>query len=76
MPLKTFDRDRVSVAFNAAADDIADALDLPDEGKRDLLNLLINVGMHYLDWPDGSLSDAIEANYGDDAPSVLDWSRR
>lgn len=66
----------VGAAFNRAADEIIEALELPGEGKRDLVNLVVNVGMHYLDWPNDDLTAAIEASYSEDATSVLDWCRR
>lgn len=64
----------VQVALNRAADDVLEAIDAPDEGKRDVANLVVNAAMHYLDKPEASLADAIVAEYGvEDAVQVLEW---
>jgi hypothetical protein len=73
---KTIARDAVSRALNSACDEIIAAGDLPDEGMRDALNLLVNAGMHYLDHPGDSLSDVIAANYDDSEGTPLEWITR
>lgn len=71
--MKTYSADEVKAAANRAADDVQVALDMPDEGSRDVVNLVVNATVHYLDNPEASLVEAIEANYGADAGDVLEW---
>lgn len=66
---------QVSAALNRAADNILEAIDAEEEGKRDVVNLLVNAGLFYLDNPEGTLAEAIFANYQLDAEEVLDWCR-
>ncbi len=72
----TFTDEELSTAANRAAEEILEAIDAPDEGPRDLVNLLVNVTGHYLANPAATLTDAIEANYGEPAAEVLDWAKR
>ena len=64
-------------AFNRAADEVLNAIDAPDEGARDAINLVVNAGLHFLRDANATLADAIAANYhvnpGDDGP--LAWAR-
>ncbi len=68
-------REQVLAALNAAADDILDAVDAPDEGLRDGLNLLVNAAGYHLDHPNAELADVVADNYSTDLPSVLAWVR-
>jgi hypothetical protein len=70
--------ERIAAAFNRAADEITVECDLPDEGVRDAMNLLINAGLHYFNHPNATLDAAIEANYQLDDPQSgpLEWIRR
>lgn len=63
----------VTVALNRAAEDILAAINAPDEGVRDAINAIVNVAAHYLDWPNDTLQEALDASYGDDSVNVLDW---
>lgn len=77
-PTPTHDDEEVSVAFNAACDDILSAIEAPDEGVRDALNLLVNAGMYYLDPTNSNdLDEVVEAHYqvgeGEDGP--IEWAK-
>jgi len=64
---------QISDAANAAANDIL-AVIVPDELTTDLVNLVVNVTLNYVEHPGNGLSDAIEANYDDeDVETVLGW---
>ena len=63
-------------ALNRAADDVLEAIDAPDEGVRDAINLVINAAAHYARHPGADLAAAITANYQEDPETVLDWARR
>lgn len=64
----------VQEAANRAADDIIAALELPDEGKRDCVNLVVNATLYYLDGnPDATLADAIRDRYQEEPARVLEW---
>jgi hypothetical protein len=56
----------------ANADDVLDVVE-KDELTTDLVNLLVNVVLHYVEYPDHGLSDAIEACYSEDVETVLGW---
>lgn len=70
--LRVYSLNQVREAANSAADDLLDAIE-KDESTTDLVNLLVNVVLHYVEHPDESLTDAIEANYSEDAETVLGW---
>jgi hypothetical protein len=63
---------QVQQAANDAADDVLTVIE-SDEQITDLVNLLVNATLHYLEHPDHGLTDAIEANYSEDAEEVLGW---
>lgn len=63
---------QVHHAANEAADDLLGVIE-NDEHTTDLVNLLVNVMLHYLEHPDHGLTDAIEANYSEEADEVLRW---
>jgi hypothetical protein len=70
----TFSLEQISEALNSAADEILEAVDAPDSGLRDALNLLVNAGLHYLEHPGADLSDVVSANYSAaDLATVLSW---
>lgn len=83
--LTRYSHNEVEGAFNRAADDILDAIDAPDTGVRDAINLVVNAGLHYLaadvDFQarirdhTPTLEEAIKANYtireGENGP--LEW---
>lgn len=70
---KTFTMKDVIVALNRAGDDILEAIGEPETGKRDVVNLLVNAGTHYLEHPKATLGEAIDASYGEDAGEVIGW---
>lgn len=63
---------QVQQAANDAADDLLGVIE-SDEQTTDLINLLVNVTLHYLEHPEGGLTDAIEANYSEEPEEVLSW---
>ena len=68
--------DAAAENMNRAANDILEALEpLPDTGVRDIINLMVNTTAHYLDFPDATLAEAIEATYNEDPETVLDWCK-
>lgn len=72
-------RDQVSAAMNRAADDVLEAIQAPDEGTRDAVNLVVNAALTYLDAPDATLQDAIEENYEldpEDEDGPVEWAQR
>lgn len=69
-------REAFFAALSRAADDVIEAIDAPEEGKRDVANLIVNATAHYLDNPWATLQEAIEAADYDAAPDeVLEWCR-
>lgn len=76
--VKRFDSETIGHALNRACDEIIEAVDAPDEGLRDALNLLVNAGCHYLDHPQDVLPDVIGACYqlGPDEEGPLNWITR
>lgn len=74
----SFTRDEVSQALNRAADDVLGAINAPDEGVRDAVNLVVNAAMTYLDTPDATLDEAIEENYEPDesGDGPIEWAQR
>lgn len=73
---KTFSMKDVIDALNRAGDDIIEAIDPPAEGKRDVVNLLVNAGTHYLAHPQATLREAIVASYdGEDPAEVIEWCK-
>lgn len=64
IPLDHYHRDEIGRAMHRAARDITDAVDLPDTGTRDALNLLINATLHYLGGTgQETLADVVAAMY-------------
>ncbi|WP_217925075.1 hypothetical protein [Miltoncostaea oceani] len=72
----TIDRTTVSTALNAAADFLTDGLDGDHDPAVDLMNLLVNLGLHLADNPEALAAfkdpetteqvviDAVGASYG------------
>ncbi len=71
-------RNQVAEALNSSCDDILSALEAPDEGVRDALNLLVNAALERLDDPHASLDGIIGRAYGispgEEGP--LQWAGR
>lgn len=65
-------RDDVAAAMNRAADEILERLGADDPTITDSINLVVNASLHWLDHPDDTLEDAVEANYGDDGDTILE----
>ena len=64
--------ERINRALNRAADEVLDVTrDDGDELLRDAINLVVNAGLHYMEFPDASLEAAIDANYGSSVDEVL-----
>jgi hypothetical protein len=73
----TVTRAQVLTALNAAADAVNEAADLPEEGARDAINLVINLVGHWLFIdPDADVDEVIEASYEIEPHEVLDWCGR
>jgi hypothetical protein len=72
---RTYTADEVADLINNAASDVDEFADLPDEGARDALNLLVNVAVTRAQNPDKDLSveDVIGTNYDADPESVKGW---
>jgi hypothetical protein len=70
--------EEVSAAANRAADDVLEAIDAPDEGVRDAINLVVNATLTYLKSPDATLEEAIAANYKleEDDEGPIEWAQR
>lgn len=64
---RVFNHAQINTALNEAADQILELAGLGDEGDplTDAINLLVNAAQHYLDNPDDTLADVVDANYGD-----------
>lgn len=73
--MSTHTYEAISRAFNEAADAILDASQAPDTGARDAINLVVNVGLTYLQNPELELHEAIAANYelDEDDGGPLEW---
>lgn len=73
---RIYTEETITSALNRATDDILDLLDRPDL-IRDALNLLVNVAIHYLNFPDeDSVEQAINASYDDSYAEVMSWVDR
>lgn len=75
-----YTRDEINAALSQAADDVLTAIDAPDEGVRDAINLVVNAALHYLEHPLdlGLLDCVIAANYELDEHGYgpIEWARR
>jgi hypothetical protein len=71
---KTFTTEQLNTAANRAANEILEAIDAPEEGVRDALNLQVNATAYFLEHPDATLADAITANYSERPETVLAWA--
>ena len=72
---KTYTAEDIGSLINLAMNDIDDFADMPDEGARDALNLLINVVVTRAEKPAQKLSveDVIGTNYDADPDTVRGW---
>jgi hypothetical protein len=66
----------VELVLNRAADDVLDAVRAPDEGVRDVVNLVVNVALTRLDVPDAELELVAQRCYSEPLATVLDWCER
>jgi hypothetical protein len=71
---RTFTAEQLNTAANRAANEILEAIDAPEEGVRDALNLQVNATAYFLEHPDATLADAITANYSERPEAVLAWA--
>jgi hypothetical protein len=78
----TYTEAQIGQTLNSAADDVLEAIDAPDEGVRDAINLVVNVAMHYLEHPEPSdahsVQSAIDASYELDnsGDGPIEWAQR
>jgi hypothetical protein len=73
---RMYTADEVVDLVNDAANAVDSAADLPDEGARDALNLVVNIVGTWVRDPDGerkSVTEVIEANYETAPDVVLGW---
>lgn len=63
----------VSMAINRAAEDILAALDGPDTGVRDALNLLVNTALAYVTGEASTVAQVAEVSYSEDLGTVIGW---
>lgn len=70
---QTFTAEEVIGLVNTAIEDIDTFADIPDEGARDALNLLVNVVGVRLEKPSASVEDVIGTNYDADPETVREW---
>lgn len=67
-----YTRDQVAAAVNAGADCIRDALDVGDR-DTDLINLVVNAALTFLDQPEADFDAVVGANYEASAREVRGW---
>lgn len=70
---RTYTFAEIARALNTAADDIAEAADLPDTGTRDALNFLVNAAGERLDKPDMPLAGVADKCYALDGVEMDDF---
>ena len=70
-----YEYDEVVAALNKAADEVLEAVGASDEGVRDVVNLVVNAGVHYLERPEDSLEAVAADEYGQPLGEVLSWCR-
>lgn len=68
-----FTERQVAEALNHAADDILDAVDAPDSGLRDAMNLIVNATVAYLTGQARDLQDVVASCYDAPYAEVLSW---
>jgi hypothetical protein len=73
MALPTWTREEIMVALNRAADEVLDITEAPDEGVRDIVNLIVNAGITYLTHPEANLEYVAQANYSVGLDEILRW---
>jgi hypothetical protein len=69
----THTMDEILECLNSAADQILEAVDAPDTGLRDAMNLVVNATAHYLQHGHVGLAAVVEAGYEASLEEVLDW---
>jgi hypothetical protein len=80
--MASYTEPQIEQTLNRAADDVLEAIDAPDEGVRDAINLVVNVAMHYLAHPEPSdahsVQAAIDANYelDESGDGPIEWAQR
>lgn len=63
-------RDQLGTAVNRAADEVIE-ITPENEHLRDVVNLVVNAALHYMEHPHDDLRQAIEANYSEDFAAEL-----
>ena len=61
--MSSFTRKQIAEALNRAADDIAEAIGVYEGPLMDAMNLVVNVGLCYLEGTAETVADAIEESY-------------
>jgi hypothetical protein len=69
---REYERVQAREALNNAVDAIVEAITGSDR-DTDLLNLVVNVALSYLDGTAETVADAIQANYSETPETVLGW---
>lgn len=69
---QTFTGDQLSTALNRAAEEVLGLARIEGEDLvRDVVNLVINAGLYFLEHPEALLEDAVRENYDDDFADEL-----
>jgi hypothetical protein len=70
---RTYSRDQVSRAINAAADMATQWVGREDDGSRVLVNLVVNVTLERLEGRGRSVPAVIRRNYSEGPEQVRSW---
>ena len=76
MTHQAYTRDQVSQALNQAADEVLGEPEYEDSDvirDQDMINLMVNLAMGFLEHPGKSKAEIIQENYSEDAETVLGW---
>jgi hypothetical protein len=75
MPRKQLTVKEIEAAANRAAEALLAAIKPAGARTTDLVNLQVNVTVHFAEHPDATLEEALAANYSTPPEEVLAWAR-